>query len=785
MRRFALAVLPLVAGLVAPLAAQTRVPAELKPNLDQPMDADATAKIRKYTTAPEFNSPLTDYLPASATVPSPGAVLGRRRRGAGNPSLHGGREPLLPHARRGQPAGAGYLDRHERGRARAHRGGGQLGREPRASERERRAADAARGPRLLKLDDKQAEDLITASVPIYFITGTIHSPETGAPTALMELAYRLAVDESPYIRSIREHVITLITPVVEVDGRDRMVDVYRWHLAHPKAVPPHLVYWGHYVAHDNNRDAMGMTLSLTRQVLDTYLGWHARCCTTSTNRLPFLYDNTVGDGPYNALDRSVAHQRMATVRLVERGADGQVWNAGRLHPRQLRHLEPGLPDVPGGDAQRRLAALRNLRQWRLPTPRRARSIPTKRRAPWYRQDPPYRSVSWSQRNNNNYEQTGSLVSLAFVAENREMLLRNFWEKSKRSITKPEREDRRRTSSPPTTNGRAPKPSCSASCSSSTSRSRAPTKPLPCLWRPRSSRRMRTPRRLKRNPRRPRRGLSPPASYVVRMDQPFSRSADALLDRQYWSPDDPQKRPYDDTGWCFPALFGTEAVRWDRSPGAGGADEQARSRRPAAWRRSPAAVRCSSSPSMGTTRCSACATRWATPRWRLPRSRSKQGGTRFRAARGWCTASPRMRWRRPPRRRASRWKPWLPRRKSRRGRSVNRASRCCTPGSARRPKAGGAQRLDLLKIPYNYISTQDVAADAGLGSHYDVILFPPVGFGDPQRIVSGLPMWGEPMPWKTTPETPNLGRIAATDDERPALASPVSTIWASSWSREVC
>src|SRR4029077_3232122 len=48
--------------------------------------------------------------------------------------------------------------------------------------------------------------------------------------------------------------------------------------------------------------------------------------------------------------------------------------------------------------------------------------------------------------------------------------------------------------------------------------------------------------------------------VVRMDQPFSRSADALLDRQYWSPDDPQKHPYDDTGWCFPALFGTEAVR---------------------------------------------------------------------------------------------------------------------------------------------------------------------------------------------------------------------------------
>ena len=46
------------------------------------------------------------------------------------------------------------------------------------------------------MDDAEAEKLVAASTPIYYITGTIHSPETGAPTALMELAYRLAVDES-------------------------------------------------------------------------------------------------------------------------------------------------------------------------------------------------------------------------------------------------------------------------------------------------------------------------------------------------------------------------------------------------------------------------------------------------------------------------------------------------------------------------------------------------------------------------------------------------------------
>jgi len=52
------------------------------------------------------------------------------------------------------------------------------------------------------MDDAEAERLVAASVPIYYITGSIHAPETGAPTALMELAYRLAMNESPKIQGI-------------------------------------------------------------------------------------------------------------------------------------------------------------------------------------------------------------------------------------------------------------------------------------------------------------------------------------------------------------------------------------------------------------------------------------------------------------------------------------------------------------------------------------------------------------------------------------------------------
>ena len=65
---------------------------------------------------------------------------------------------------------------------------------------------------------------------------------------LMELAYRLAVEETPHIQAIRKNVVVLITPVVEVDGRDRMVDIDRYRKANPGKAVPGLAYWGKYVA---------------------------------------------------------------------------------------------------------------------------------------------------------------------------------------------------------------------------------------------------------------------------------------------------------------------------------------------------------------------------------------------------------------------------------------------------------------------------------------------------------------------------------------------------------
>src|SRR5204862_4898688 len=218
--------------------------AQVKPGRDpnQPIDQEYTNKIREYTTEPFFNSPLTDYLPASPKVPTPQAVLGDV---AGAPGKLPYAEDVYKYMRMLEKATPRVkvfsIGTTEEGREMIAVAVASEALMAKLDENKARLAKLA-DPRTINLDDKEADTIVAQSFPIYYITGTIHSPETGAPTALMELAYRLVVDDSPYIRNIRDHMITLITPVVEVDGRDRMVDIYNWHLAHSGQNWPGLVY---------------------------------------------------------------------------------------------------------------------------------------------------------------------------------------------------------------------------------------------------------------------------------------------------------------------------------------------------------------------------------------------------------------------------------------------------------------------------------------------------------------------------------------------------------------
>ena len=55
-----------------------------------------------------------------------------------------------------------------------------------------------------------------------------------------------------------------------------------------------------------------------------------------------------------------------------------------------------------------------------------------------------------------------------------------------------------------------------------------------------------------------------------------------------------------------------------------------------------------------------------------------------------------------------------------------------------------------------------------------------------QIIQGMPMWRNPMPWKNSPETPNIGTLAQTDDIRPGLGwNGLQNLADRSWRRAVC
>ena len=221
-----------------------------KPGRDpnQPIDEEYTAGIKKYTTEPFFLSPVVDYMPAMKGVPTPKAVLGDVA----------GAEGKLPNSKEVYEY-MRQLAKALPGRVKVYSIG-----------------QTEEGREMMAVAVASEALIAKRAAPIYYITGAIHSTEAGAPSALMELAYRVAVDDAPYIRNIRENIITLITPIVEVDGRDRVVDMYEYKKKHPKDQVNGAIYWGKYVAHDNNRDSMGMTLKLTENVLNTYVDFKAQ-----------------------------------------------------------------------------------------------------------------------------------------------------------------------------------------------------------------------------------------------------------------------------------------------------------------------------------------------------------------------------------------------------------------------------------------------------------------------------------------------------------------------------
>ncbi len=762
--------------------------ATAKPGRDpnQPIDEEYTRKIKEYTTETYFLSPVVDYLPASKTVPTPKAVLGDIAGAPGKlPYTKEVNEYMRLLAKSTPRVKVYSIGTSEEGREML---AVAVASEALMAKLDQNRADLAKlaDPRTIRMDDSLADEIARRAAPIYYITGTIHSTEAGAPTALMELAYRLAVDDSPYIRNIREHMITLITPVVETDGRDRVVDAYEWKKKHPGDTPMSPVYWGHYVAHDNNRDAMGLTLKLSQNVLNTYLDWKAQVLHDLHESGSFLYDNTIGNGPYNAwLDPILTNEWQLVGwnnvnEMTRMGMPGvyawgtfDTWSPGYLMFMAATHN--GISRLyetfgNGGSADtedRTLTAADTARTW-------------------YRQNPAPSRVRWSLRNNNNYEQTGLLVSLNYVASNRVYFLRNFYDKSKRSILKAKTEGPAAyvfPASDPRLGTQAEllrvlqKQAVEISRAPAAFTVTIPARPAPAGGRGggRGGRGGGAPANgggagggagndvaaTPPPPPTPTTREFPAGSYIVRMDQPYSRIADALLDYQYWAPNDPQTRPYDDTGWTFPEGFAVQAVRvtdpkvldvpMDTVKG------EVKALSGVTGTGSLFAINHNADNALVTLRYAL-----KNADIQVAEEPFEASGAKF--SRGSFIVK---------------------------GVSQGDLDKAATELGLKAYALGGApsvkthaaraariavlhqwsntqtegwwrQAFDVYKVPYDYLDPKAIHDTADLRGKYDVIIFGP---GGGQTAVEGTPLWRNPIPYQNTADTPNVGTWAQTEDTR--------------------
>jgi hypothetical protein len=723
---------------IGALFTASRLPAQ------QPDDTAYTRQIRIFTSEQRFNTELTDHLPADPLVPTPLKVLGYVPGAIGHLShvadINRYFRALATATPRVKVFDIGLSDDGRQMIAAAIADSATIAGLDSYREVTRRLAD----PRGLAEADARA--LLARGKPIYHLTGSIHSPETGSPEMLMELAYRLAVEDTPLFRSIRDRVITVITPVTEVDGRDRMVDVYNYGRSHHGVRPP-LVYWGRYTAHDNNRDGMVLSQAITRNMLGAFFYWHPTVIHDLHESVPFLYTST-GTGPYNrAIDaitvdewHSLAYYEIN--ELTKRGLPG-VWTHG--------FYDGWAPNYMMFIANMRNSIGRFYETYtsfgaECDTARLGES---ERSVEWYRPNPPLDGVRWCIRNNVNYQESGAILALGYVAEHSGQFLENFWIKSRRAV------ERGRTGTPNLWHIPADQPR------------RVEAAELVNLLRLEGIEVHRATAAFTAG------GVAVAAGdYLIRMDQPYGPLAGDLLGVQTYRASDPM--PYDDTGWTFGLLRNvavhsiadTAALSKPMTPIAEDLVLRGSVTGPGAGAHGALLLPATTESNLivlcyrlKTTRLYAAEDSFTAE------GHSYQAGTviipvadtgrgRERAVRDGVEALGLTAV-------AVRDVPVVERHEL-------QLPRIGLVHSWLNTQNEGWVRyvLDHFALPYTYFSTQQLRDSAFL-AQFDVLLLPHIG-GNARAIVNGLPMAGPPVPWKRTAETPNLGAYDSTDDVRPGI-----------------
>lgn len=523
----------LVASLVLPFVFAAVALSQVNPAPDSPVPGSVEA-IAAATTDPHYISPWVAYLPLSPTVPSPMAVLGRI---PGAPGELAGTEKTYAYCRALAAASPRVrlftLGKSEEGReivmlAIADEAG------IRELDRLKSATAALADPR--RTDPSAADQLIQTARPIYYFNAVLHSDETGSTEAMLELAYRLAVSEQPMIERIRQNLVVLINPVSNPDGRDKMVDWFYRYLkgktdeaSLPRQSPP---YWSKYTFVDINRDTHQQTHETTKAVHRMFHEWHPTVVHDLHEGNPLMLTWN-GTGPYNPDIDPITYDEFLELSFHEvqtmtaLGMPGvSTWNFGEafshlyLDSVAMNHnsIGRGYETFGNGTAEtlRRVISASHIRP------------------EWYSLVPPAPEVTWSARDNLNYQETGALAALDYSARNAKEMLHNFYKKGWDSWQK----------------GLNEPPYAFVIPQDQGDPLRVAQMVSRLLGQHIEVGRLQAALHLKE-------GEFSAGTYVVRLDQPYRNYAVDLLSPQHYPKDGGE--PYDDVSWEFPAHYHLQAI----------------------------------------------------------------------------------------------------------------------------------------------------------------------------------------------------------------------------------
>lgn len=421
----------------------------------------------------------------------------------------------------------------------------------------RRAQARLADPRTLSADEEGR--LVAAQPSVILISCNIHSSEIASSQMAMELAYRLATNDT--LQRALERTVVLLVPSMNPDGEQMVTEWYRQNLGTKWEGGAMPWLYHKYVGHDNNRDWYMVTQQETKLVTDLlYRRWFPAVFYDVHQQGSFGMRLTVP--PHvDPIDPNVDPLIVRGINLVgatmsqaleERGKAGvgdgatyDLWWNGGARSTPTRHNMIGLLTEA---ASARVATPMEIDGARL----RGHAVGLPRYQQRVNFPNPWPGGTWRLRDIVDYELIAAEALVRLAADRREEFVRNFARLGRRQL------ELGRTQGP-----------------------RAYVIPTGQLDPSAAARLVGVLRAGGVEVRRARAPFTADGvrydanSYVVDMAQPYRAHAKDLLEVQRFPrleayPGGPPQRPYDVAGWTLPLQMGVRVVAVDSLAAAGAA-----------------------------------------------------------------------------------------------------------------------------------------------------------------------------------------------------------------------